>query len=182
MTRDPAPGYCRRVQAARIIILTYGILTATFALPALAETACVRCDGPAAAYECNTYSSEPIADTAVALFCTGRIASDYGHKSCAVVKAQSECNGLAVHLDYTAEPETIEPAAAEAASEEKEPETLGELAQDTYDASKQTVEKTGEAIGDAANSAGQAMKDAGDTIKETTRKTLSCLGSALSDC
>lgn len=149
-----------------------------------AESTCVLCSGPEAAYECNAYANDPIPDTALALFCTSRIAGDYGHKSCTVEKTNSACTGLPVHFPYNPEDSgsfgfSFKPQQEEA---NKEPETLGELASETYDASKATVKDTGEAIGNATEKAGRALNDAGESISNATKNTMKCIQSALADC
>jgi hypothetical protein len=182
------------VQQARRTIngsLAYAILTAAIALPAWAESACVQCSGPDASYTCNAYDTHPIPGEAVALFCTRRIADDYGHKVCAVERNAKTCTGLAVHFTYMPEDTDVPPIEARRGAQEKsgasaEPETLGELAKDGYDASKETVKNTGKAIGQAAKKAGTATVDAiegaGESINKATKKTIECLGSALSNC
>jgi hypothetical protein len=64
----------------------------------------------------------------------------------------------------------------------REPATLGELASETYNASKETVKATGEAIGNATEKAGNALNDAGASINNATKNTVKCIQSALADC
>lgn len=173
-----------RTLRSSLRILACGALAAAAASTAAAESTCVLCSGPEAAYECNAYANEPIPDAALALFCTSRIADDYGHKSCTVEKTNSACTGLPVHFPYNPDDSnnfgfSFEPTQQDA---NKEPETLGELATETYDASKQTVKETSEAIGNATDKAGNAMKDAGESISNATKNTLKCIQSALSNC
>lgn len=161
------------------------VLVAAGMSSAAAESTCVLCNGPEAAYECNAYANDPIPDTALALFCTSRIADDYGHKTCAVEKNNSACMGLPVHFPYNPDDSdgfgfTFEPVEEGAAK--TEPETLGELASETYDASKETVKQTGEAIGTVGEKAGNALTDAGESISNATKNTLKCIQSSLSDC
>lgn len=165
-------------------IFACGILAAVTLSTAAAESTCVLCSGPEAAYECNAYANEPIPPSALALFCTSRIAGDYGHKSCSVEKTSSDCTGLPVHFPYNPDDSegfgfTFEPKESDS---DAEPATLGELATETYDASKETVKKTGEAIEDATEKAGNAIDDASETISTTTKNTLNCIKSALADC
>jgi hypothetical protein len=165
-------------------ILACGLLAAIAASTASAESICVLCSGPEAAYECNAYANEPIPDAALSLFCTSRIADDYGHKRCAVEKNNKNCMGLPVHFPYNSDTSanfgfTFDSAQQDA---DKEPETLGELANETYDASKQTVKKTGEAIEGVTEKTGKAIENAGESIGNATKNTLKCIQSALSDC
>jgi hypothetical protein len=165
-------------------IFAVGAFAAAAASSASAESTCVLCNGPEAAYECNAYANDPIPDTALALFCTTRIADDYGHKSCAVEKTTSSCTGLPVHFPYNPNDGgsfgfSFEPQQEDANGE---PETLGELASDTYNASKETVKATGEAIGNATEKAGNALNDAGASINNATKNTVKCIQSALADC
>lgn len=169
-----------RAYRSLLRILALGV----FASTAAAESTCVLCSGPEAAYECNAYANDPIPDTALALFCTSRIADDYGHKSCTVEKSSSACTGLPVHFPYNTDDSsgfgfTFEPPQEESNAE---PATLGELANQTYDASKETVKATGEAIGSATEKAGQALNEAGSTLNDATKNTLKCIQSALTDC
>ncbi len=184
MTRSSTSEYRHPVRRAGLILAACAGLTFASAAAALAESACVLCSGPDAAYECNAYANEPIAETALALFCTSRLASDYGHSSCAVERTTSRCTGLPVHFPYEPlEGTLLSPAAPEGDKEiSGEPQTLGELAGETIEASKRTVKQTGQALGDAAESTGKAIKDAGESISGAARKTWTCLGSALSDC
>jgi hypothetical protein len=165
-------------------ILAVGAFAAATASTATAESTCVLCSGPEAAYECNAYANDPIPDTALALFCTSRIADDYGHKSCAVEKTNSSCTGLPVHFPYNPGDSGSFGFSFEPRQEDGngEPETLGELASETYDASKETVKATGEAIGSATEKAGKALNDAGTSINNATKNTMKCIQSALTDC
>jgi hypothetical protein len=161
------------------------VLVAVGASSAAAESTCVLCNGPEAAYECNAYANDPIPDTALALFCTSRIADDYGHKSCSVEKNDSTCMGLPVHFPYNPDDSDgfgfkFEPV--EEGAVKTESETLGELASETYDASKETVKQTGEAIGTASLKTGNALMSAGESISNATNNTLKCIQSSFSDC
>lgn len=165
-------------------IFGYGALAVTAVSSASAESICVLCSGPEAAYECNAYANEPIPGAALSLFCTSRIAEDYGHKSCAVENNGTNCTGLPVHFPYSPSAASefgfsFDPAQQEAG---KEPETLGELASETYDASKQTVKETGKAIENVTEKTGNAIKNVGESIGSATKNTLKCIQSALSDC
>lgn len=174
----------RTVLLRSLRFLGCGVLAAIAASTASADSTCVLCSSPEAAYECNAYANEPIPDAALSLFCTSRIADDYGHKSCAVEKNNSKCVGLPVHFPFNPDDSgkfgfSFKPTQQEA---DKEPETLGELASETYDASKETVKETGEAIKNMTEKTGNAIKDAGESISTTTKNTLKCIKSALSDC
>lgn len=173
-----------RVYRCSLRAFAVGIIAAAVASTAAAESTCVLCSEPEAAYECNAYANDPIPDTALALFCTSRIADDYGHKSCAVEKSNSACTGLPVHFPYNTDDGSSFGFSFEPQQEDAngEPATLGELANETYDASKETVRATGEAIGSATEKAGQALNDAGASINDATKNTLKCIQSALADC
>lgn len=187
MTGNMTRNKLRLARPALAGVALLWLFASAAARPAQAETACVSCDGPDAAYHCHAYANEPIPEAALALFCTSRLADEYGHKSCAVVRGASACRGLAVHYPYDPNAgKALGPGQGELGDRswqtDKEPETLGEFATETYDASKDAAKKTGEALGDAAAKTGNAIRDAGETINDATRKTLNCIKSALTDC
>jgi hypothetical protein len=158
-----------------------------------AQSSCVRCTSPDATYYCTAESAEnaqAVSEKAAGLFCAAKVASDYGHQSCATQREATACDGVAVTYAYD---ERIAPGMnasrwqePEPTRRKDEPETLGEFAKDTAEASGEAVKKAGETIGDAAENAGKAttdaIKGAGKAIDDATKKTLKCLGSALNDC
>ncbi len=158
-----------------------------------AQSSCVRCTSPDATYHCTAESAEhagAVPEKAAGLFCAARVASEYGHQSCATERGATACDGIAVTYAYD---EQAAPGASaprwqepEQTRRKDEPETLGEFAKDTAEASGEAVKNAGETIGDAAKNAGKATTDAirgaGKAIGDATKKTLRCLGSALNDC
>lgn len=173
----------RALRASSRSIISMAVLSAS-ALPAMAESTCVLCSDPEAAYECNAYASDPIPDRALALFCTKRIAGDYGHKTCSVEKNNSACMGLPVHFPFDPNDSsgfefTFKPLEEDANAA---PATLSDFAKESYDASKETVKQTGEAIGSAGEVAGNAIVEAGESIGNITKNTLKCIEFGLSDC
>lgn len=158
-----------------------------------AQSSCVRCAGPDATYYCTAETPEgadAVPDKTAGLFCAAKLASEYGHQSCATQREASACEGVAVTYAYDeqatpgmASPRWQQPKPARS---KDEPETLGEFAKDTARASGDAVKNAGETIGDAAENAGKAttdaIKGAGKAIGDATKKTLKCLGSALNDC
>lgn len=161
--------------------------------PAMSQTACVQCTGPETTYACETVADEKLSERAVGFYCASRLARENEHRSCAVQRSATSCLGTPVRFAYEDEADAIpsqetqpDQAAVEPDQKPREPETLGEFAKDTADASSRALQNAGETIGDAANKAGEAtsnaLEDAGTAIGDATKKTLKCLGSALNDC
>ncbi|MGF1621804.1 MAG: hypothetical protein ACFCUR_14460 [Rhodomicrobiaceae bacterium] len=158
-----------------------------------AQSSCVRCTGPDATYYCTAESAEnadAVSEKAAGLFCAARVASEYGHQICATQREATACDGIPVTYAYDEQaapgmnaPRWQEPRETR---RKNEPETLGEFAKDTAQASGEAVKNAGDTIGDAAKNAGKAttdaIKGAGKAIGDATKKTLKCLGSALNDC
>jgi len=163
------------------------------AAPGKSQTACVQCTGPETIYACEAVSDEKLSDRAVGFYCASRLARENQHRSCAVQRSATSCLGTPVRLFHEDESHVIpsretppDQAAVQRDQKPREPETLGEFAKDTADASSRALQNAGETIGEAANKAGaatsDALEDAGSAIGDATKKTLKCLGSALNDC
>ena len=160
--------------------------------PALATgIACIRCTEPEKIYRCHALSEAPLTAPAVEMFCAARIAGEYVHRSCAVQRGISDCEGFDVSYAYEEGAALGERKRRDRRREEQwpaknEPQTLGEFTKDTVKGSADAVKKAGENLGNAASKAGKATTDAiegaGAAIGNATKKTLKCLGSALNDC
>ena len=181
-------GHC--VSLVAILCPIVGVMFLV-AADACAQSSCVTCTGPDSTYYCTAQSSEEIPEKTAGLFCAARIAEAYGHQSCATRRDVPACDGVAVSFAYEQQATPGLNAQrwddpAKARKPEEEPQTLGEFAQDTAEASGEAVKNAGETIGDAAKTAGKAttdaIKGAGKAIGDATKKTLKCLGSALNDC
>jgi hypothetical protein len=179
---------------ARALSLPIGIglgLACVSVLPSFAQTACVQCTGPDATYLCSTTAPDGVSEKAVGYFCMSRVARERGHRSCAVQRTATDCDGMLVHYVYDPGGAAFETQARQQErqdrdAEAREPETLGEFAEETANSSAKAIKKAGETIGDAAQGAGKAtanaLKGAGKAIGDATKKTLKCLGSALNGC
>jgi hypothetical protein len=183
-------GFC--VKCSAMLCSATAVMFLTFTT-AGAQTSCVRCTSPDATYHCTAGSAEnaeAVPQKAAGLFCAAKVASEFGHQSCATQRESAACDGIAVTYAY--DEQTAPGASAPRWQESRqpgrkgEPETLGEFAKDTAEASGEAVKNAGETIGDAAENAGKAttdaIKGAGKAIGDATKKTLKCLGSALNDC
>lgn len=182
--------FCVKYGAVLCSVIGVSFLTIT---AAGAQSSCVRCTGPDATYYCTAESAEnaeAVPEKAAGLFCAAKVAGEYGHQSCATQREATVCDGIPVTYAYDekAAPGMNAPRWQQPRQTVKknEPETLGEFAEDTAQASGDAVKNAGETIGDAAKNAGKAttdaIKGAGKAIGDATKKTLNCLGSALNDC
>jgi hypothetical protein len=181
-----SPFFCRFRGQLCLIGGTFAAALITASASA-AQTACIRCTGPEAAYICTVTSEEPFRDKATGLYCASKIAADRQHRSCAATREGDPCaDGVSVSFTYTParDADLMTPAPAAQPTEEQakkdpekngEPETLVDLTKETVDGSVDAVKKAGKATGDA-------IKDTGRAIGDATKKTLKCLGSALNDC
>ena len=181
-----SPFFCRFRGPACLIGGTFAA-SLIAAAPSAAQTACIRCSGPEAAYICTVTSEEPFRDKATGLYCASKIAAERQHHSCAATREGDPCtDGVSVSFAYSPSrdagvmmpPPAAQPTEQQAKQEPEkkgEPETLVDLTKETVDGSVDAVKKAGKATGDA-------IKDTGRAIGDATKKTLKCLGSALNDC
>jgi hypothetical protein len=96
-------------------------------------------------------------------------------------------------LDRPGEPLPAEGGAEGDAPPKRVPQTMKELASDTYEASKEGFKKAGDAVsesakkaGDAvtgtARSAGEGLSKAGSAVGDAAKKTWNCLTSLFQEC
>lgn len=184
-------------------------------LPPLAGAAqdiCVHCTEPERIYQCQVEKAEASADNrALSFFCVAKLADEYGHRTCAVVRKRSTCTG--VLKTYVYDPRVVQglAGAPEAqrgedvrktakngkASKDGPPDTLVGLTKETARETGEVLGKAGRSIGGAAEKAAKAtaqtsrkigesvrdaLSNAGKAVDQSARKTLKCIGSAFEDC
>jgi hypothetical protein len=170
---------------------------------------CVSCYGPEAYYRCAIESEVDVrgGDPRNQLLCITQLAQNGGHESCSVMRQQVDpCDSAVVvlvappaggppvlpddPLNQRPEYQTNPPMDQ---AEGGTPETVQELAGQTYQSSKKglkkagkaitgTAEKTGEAVSGAAKKTGEAVGNAGSAVGNAAKKTWNCLKSLFSDC
>lgn len=179
--------YCLGVGA--IFILISGMAQ----LNAAERSVCVKCFGPDQVYNCGATTGRPISENELQLFCITRLARDYAHQTCGAERKETQCEGKTIIYAYESEtafpikPLTQDaPAIANEDGKAEEPATLGEFTEQAVRSSKESFSQLGKKFGDAASNAGEttvnSVQNAGKAISHATKKTLKCLGSALSDC
>ncbi len=67
-------------------------------------------------------------------------------------------------------------------AKDKEPRTVEELAAQTVEASKRSLEKAGDAVTGTADKAGEGVEKAGSAVGTAAKKTWHCLASFFSEC
>ncbi len=174
--------------------------------PGLAEpdAVCVRCTDPARNYLCEVAGAEVSGGGRKAgFFCAARIAEDYQHRTCAVARNDTQCDGERRRYVYQPDTPAVPPSRV---AEEAAPEAEGDPARDreagqdkegppgtVVELTREAARKTGESLERAADETaettrgvGEKMRDAvsgaAEAVGRATRHTVKCIGSLFDDC
>lgn len=166
----------------------------------------MRCTGPAQSYLCEVTGASVSADSRTAgFYCAARLAEEHGHRTCAVARQDTQCEGeprrIVYEPDAPADPAMALGESAEDAGEaETPPGSDQETAQNKegppgtmVELTRETARKTGESLrraadetADTTRSVGEQARDAAASaagaVDRAARRTWKCVGSLFDDC
>ena len=174
--------------------------------PGLAEptAVCVRCTDPARDYLCEVENVNVSGGSRTAgFYCAARIAEENKHRTCAVARNDTQCDGERRRYVYeqdtpavprasvAAEPSPeadSEPARDREAGREKEgpPGTVVELTREAARKTGESLERAADETAETTRGVGENMRDAvsgaAEAFGRATRHTVKCIGSLFDDC
>lgn len=166
-------------------------LAAAQAVPAAAQEFCVACTRPNAIYRCIIDKAAPTGASLKSI-CTGLLARQGGHASCAVQGGTVfDCDGQVRRVDAKAavsggaaiapivEKGGPQDAKSAPAKPDPTPRQQAEPSANPATAAPRTVE---EAARGMTKSSGEALQKAGDAIAGSTRKAWGCVTSLFKSC